>query len=270
VELSGRRTLLTGATGGLGRAIAAALARERAKLVLSARNAERLEELALELPGDDHRVIAIDLDEDGAAERLAAATGEVDCLIANAGLPGTGQLDDYSQQGLTRVLRLNLELPARLTRELLPGMRERAEGHLVFISSLSGKYAGPRSSLYNATKFGLRGFAFSLREDLRGTGIGVSVISPGIIADAGFFADSGAKPPLLLGAPRPVKEVGEAVVRAIERNRAEIAVGTRRARLGAHVALLTPALSGRLSRREAIKVAEGIDRGRQATESRSK
>jgi short-subunit dehydrogenase len=268
VKLSGRTALLTGATGGLGRAMAAALARRGAKLVLTARKAERLEQLARELPGD-HRVIAVDLDEEGAAERLAAEAGEVDCLVANAGLPGTGQLDDYSQQGLTRVLRLNLELPVRLTRELLPGMRERGDCHLVYISSLSGKYASARSSLYNATKFGLRGFAFGLREDLRRTGIGVSVISPGPIADAGIFAESGAKPPALLGAPRPVKEVGEAVVRAIERNRAEIAVASRRARLGAHIALVTPALSGRVSRREAIKVAEGIDRGRQAAESRT-
>ena len=235
--------------------------------MLTARDDERLEELARDLPGD-HRVVAIDLDEEGAAGRLAAEAGEVDCLVANAGLPGTGQLDDYSQQSLTRVLRINLELPVRLTRELLPGMRERGEGHLVYMSSLSGKYASPRSSLYNATKFGLRGFAFGLREDLRGAGVGVSVISPGPIADAGIFADSGAKPPPLLGAPRPVKEVGEAVIRAIERNRAEIAVASRRARLGAHVALVTPALSGRVSRREAIKVAEGIDRGRQATQSR--
>ena len=267
MELEGRTALLTGATGGLGRTIAAALADRGVSLVLSARSAERLEELAAWLPGE-HRVVAIDLADEDAAERLATETGPVDCLIANAGLPGTGEIDDYSQQSLTKVLRINLELPVRLTRELLPEMRRRGGGHLLYMSSLSGKYASPRSSLYNASKFGLRGFAFGLREDLRGTGIGVSVISPGPMADAGIFADSGAKPPPLLGAPRPAKEVGEAVVRAIERNRAEIGVGTRRARLGAHLALITPALSGRVSRREAIKVAEGIDRGRQATESR--
>jgi short-subunit dehydrogenase len=267
MELEGRTALLTGASGGLGQAIASALAERGAELVLTARDAERLRMLAAELPGE-HRVIAVDLDEEEAVERLAVEAGAVDCLVANAGLPGTGELDRYSQRAVARVLRVNLEAPVRLTRELLPGMRERGGGHLVYISSLSGKYASPRSSLYNATKFGLRGFAFSLREDLRGTGIGVSLVSPGPIADAGIFADSGAKPPPLLGAPRPAREVGEAVVRAIERNRAEIGVGSRRARLGAHFALVTPALSGRVSRREAIKVAEGIDRGRQATESR--
>jgi short-subunit dehydrogenase len=267
MELDGRTALLTGATGGLGRTIAAELANRGVTLVLSARSAERLEQLAAELPGE-HRVVAIDLADEDAAQRLAAEVGPVDVLVANAGLPGTGEIDDYSQASLTKVLRINLELPVRLTRELLPGLRRRGRGHLVYMSSLSGKYASPRSSLYNATKFGLRGFAFGLREDLRGTGIGVSVISPGLIAVAGIFADSGAKPPPLLGAPRPAREVGEAVVRAIERNRAEIGVGTRRARLGAHLALITPALSGRVSRREAIKVASGIDRGPQATESR--
>jgi short-subunit dehydrogenase len=267
VKLEGRTALLTGATGGLGRAIAEALAERGAKLVLSARYEDRLEGLAAELPGE-HRVVAIDLAEEGAAERLASEAGEVDCLLAHAGLPGTGELDDYSQASLTRVLRVNLEVPVRLTRELLPGMRRRGEGHLVYTSSLSGKYASPRTSLYNATKFGLRGFAFGLREDLRGTGIGVSVISPGPIADAGIFAESGAKRPPLLGTPPPAEKVGTAAVRAIERNRAEIAVATRRARLGAHLAMITPEISGRLSRREALKVVDEIDRGRQAVESR--
>jgi short-subunit dehydrogenase len=76
-------------------------------------------------------------------------------------------------------------------------------GRFVFISSISGFASTPRASLYAATKFGLRGFALNLREDLRGSGIGVSVITPGAIRDAGMFADSGAAPPPGLGTGNP-------------------------------------------------------------------
>ena len=90
MELAGRKALLTGATGGLGRAIAEALAARGATLLLSARKRDALEALAAELPGDGHRVLPADLAEPGAAERLAAEAGEVDILVANAGLPGAG------------------------------------------------------------------------------------------------------------------------------------------------------------------------------------
>ena len=102
-------------------------------------------------------------------------------------------------------------------------MRERGDGHLVFVSSLSGKAPSPRSSVYASTKFGLRGFALCLRADLAGTGVGVSLVSPGFIRDAGMFADSGAKPPPGIGTSTP-EEVAAGVVKAIERNKVEIAV----------------------------------------------
>jgi short-subunit dehydrogenase len=96
VDLDGRTALLTGATGGLGQAIAVALAARGATLVLSARKPEALEQLARELPGEGHRMVPADLAEEGAAIALAAQAGEVDVLVANAGLPGTGKLDDFS------------------------------------------------------------------------------------------------------------------------------------------------------------------------------
>ena len=82
-------------------------------------------------------------------------------------------------------------------------MKTRGEGHLVFVASLSGKAASPRASIYNASKFGLRGYAFALRADLAPDGIGVSIVSPGFIRDAGMFASSGAKPPPGLGTSTP-------------------------------------------------------------------
>ncbi|HEY8082499.1 MAG TPA: SDR family NAD(P)-dependent oxidoreductase, partial [Solirubrobacterales bacterium] len=109
MELSGRTALLTGATGGLGRAIAKSLSARGSVLLLSGRKREALEELAAELPGDGHRALPADLAEPGAAERLAAEAGEVDVLVANAGLPGAGWLTDFTPEQVVRAVRVNLE-----------------------------------------------------------------------------------------------------------------------------------------------------------------
>ncbi len=254
MELSGRTALLTGATGGLGRAIAKALAERGATLTLSGRSAEALEALAADLPGDGHRGLPSDLAEPGAAEKLAAEAGPVDVLVANAGLPGTGRLPDFTPEELNGALRVNLEAPMHLARALEPGMLERGSGHMVFVSSLSGKSATPLSSVYNATKFGLRGFALGLRADLDPLGIGVSIVSPGTIREAGMYADSGADPIPGLGTGSP-QQVAAAVVRAIEQNKVEVAVAPVQQRLLAHFALANPGI--------AVKIASG-DAGQKA------
>ncbi|MQA76419.1 MAG: SDR family NAD(P)-dependent oxidoreductase, partial [Solirubrobacterales bacterium] len=222
MEPRGQTVLLTGATGGLGRAIAAALAGRGATLVLSSRKADQLTELAAALAGEGHRSVVADLAEPGSAERLAADAGRVDILVANAGLPAAGRLEGFAPNDIERALRVNLEAPIQLARALIEPMRERGRGHLVFVSSLSGKAATARQSLYSATKFGLRGFALALRQDLWDTPVGVSVVSPGFVREAGMFADSGAKPPPGLGTTSP-RRVAAAVVEAIERDRGEIA-----------------------------------------------
>jgi len=262
VRFEGRRALLTGATGGLGRAIAAALAARGVELVLSSRQREGLERLALELPGERHSVAVSDLAEPGAAERLAAEAGDVDLLIANAGLPGSGRLEDFSVEEIGRAVRVNLEAPMTLARLLIPAMAAQKEGHLVFVSSLAGKAASPRASIYNATKFGLRGFALALREDLvvDETGVGASVVMPGFIRDAGMFAESGAKPPPGLGTATP-GQVAAGVIRAIEDNRAEVAIAPARQRALVQFAHVFPSVAGRVQRGPGTKIAENLARG---------
>jgi short-subunit dehydrogenase len=260
VELTGKRALLTGATGGLGQAIARALAERGATLVLSARKAEALRQLAESLPGE-HEVAPADLAEEGAAERLAADSGEVDCLVANAALPATGAIESFSPEEVKRALRVNLEAPIMLARALAPRMTERGDGHLVFVSSLAGKAPSPRTAIYGGTKFGLRGFALCLRADLARTGVGVSLVVPGFIREAGMFASSGAKPPPGLGTATP-QQVAAAVVRAVERDKMEVAVAPRRQRALAHVGLASPrvamrAVTGGAARKAAARVAEG-------------
>src|SRR6478609_4464150 len=124
MELAGKTALLTGATGGLGRAIAGALASRGASLVLSGRKQEALDELAKALPGEGHRTVPSDLSQPGAAEKLAAEAGPVDILVANAGLPGTGRLPDYTSERLEGTLRVNLEAPMHLARAVETAMLE--------------------------------------------------------------------------------------------------------------------------------------------------
>ena len=260
MQLSGKTVLLTGATGGLGRAIAQALAERGATLVLSSRKKDELKELATALPGAEHRSLVSDLAQQGADLRLLEQAGEVDVLVANAALPGSGRLDGFSQEEISRALRVNLESPIRMARELVPRFVERGSGHLVFISSISGRAPTARASLYAATKFGLRGFALCLREDLRPTPVGVSLISPGTIRDAGMFADSGVPPHPLLGSGTP-QQVGAAVVGAIERDRGEVTVAPLRQRALGNLAHNMPELSGRIAGGTAAKVADEIASG---------
>jgi short-subunit dehydrogenase len=261
MNLSGRKALLTGATGGLGRAIAAALAERGAVLTLSARSRDALEQLAAELPGGGHSVLPADLAEPDAAERLAAEAAGTEILVANAGLPGAGKLDEFSAEEVKRALRVNLEAPMLMARALYPAMLEAGSGQLAFVASLSGKAASPRSSIYNATKFGLRGFALGLRSDLNPRGVGVSIVSPGFIREAGMFADAGSKPPPGMGTSTP-EEVGAATVKAIERNKVEVTIAPLTQRASAHLALVSPALSvkvqsGSVGQKAAKDIASG-------------
>ena len=258
---SGRTVLLTGATGGLGRAIAFALAARGARLVLSSRKAAALEEMVSALPGDGHRAIAADLAEPGAALALAVDAGDIEILVANAGLPASGRMEDFTPQEVERALRVNLEAPVLLAQTLAPEMAERGSGHLVFVSSLSGKSPSPRSSVYNATKFGLRGFALGLRADLQGSAVGSSIVSPGFIRNAGMFADAGSKAPSGLGTSTP-EAVGAAVVKAIEQDKVEVTVAPPHQRALAHLALASPSLAvrataGAAGQKAAADVAAG-------------
>jgi short-subunit dehydrogenase len=263
VDLEGKRLLLSGATGGIGRAIAEELANNGAGLVLSSRKQDQLDQLAQSLPGGAgrHRVVVADLAEPGAAEKLAQDAGDVDGLVANAALPATGRLESFSAEEVQRALRVNFESPILLARALEPELVKKGEGHLVFISSLAGKVGSPRSALYNSTKFGVRGFAFGLREDLHPHGIGVSIVSPGFVREAGMFHDAGSKPPPGIGTTTP-KKVARAVVRAITRNRNEITVAPRRQRFIAEFGYRHPGFAARVQRRGgADRIAEDLAAG---------
>jgi short-subunit dehydrogenase len=260
VQLAGASALVTGATGGIGGATARALHARGARVLLSGRRTHVLERLRATL-GDRAEALPADLAERDGAARLAAAAGAVDVLVANAALPASGRVEDFDPDEIDRAIDVNLRAPVQLARALLPGMLERRRGHLVFVSSLSGKAASPRSGIYSATKFGLRGFAAGLREDVEPLGIGVTVVFPGFVSDAGLFAESGVKLPPWVRTRSP-GQVAEAVVRGIERGRAEIDVAPLGLRIGTRLAGLAPVTVARVQRRlGAERIADALAEG---------
>jgi short-subunit dehydrogenase len=260
VSLVNGRVLLTGATGGIGSAIARAFAQRGASLVLTGRRTDVLESLAQEVGGT---AVACDLSRRDEVARLVEAAGQVDVLVANAGLPGTGLLTELSQEQIDRMLEVNLRAPIALAHALIASMIERRSGHLVFISSLNGRVATPATSIYAATKFGLRGFALGLRQDLRPHRVGVSVVMPGFVREAGMFADAGVKLPPGVGTRSPA-QVAAGVVRAVESNRAEVDVAPFGLRVGATIASVAPELAAMANRLAgAEKIAANLAAGQQ-------
>jgi len=256
MQIAGARTLITGASGGIGAELARRLASEGAELILTGRRADILESLASELGA---QAIVSDLTQPEAPDHLLAATGRVDILIANAALPGTGRVATLEVEHIDRALAVNLRAPIVLAKGVIPQMTERGSGHLVFIGSLSSKAATAGSSIYNATKFGLRGFALALRAELAATGVGVSLILPGFVSAAGMYADAVRLPPGI--ATRRPDQVAEMLVRAIRENRGEVSVAPLTLRAGASFASLAPELAARAARLAgADRVARDFER----------
>jgi short-subunit dehydrogenase len=244
MNLAGKRVLITGASGGIGHAIARAFAAHQSRLVLTGRRAEVLEPLAREL---DAEMIVADLGDRGDVEHLLEQTGEVDVYVANAALPASGKVTALTQDQIDAILEINLRAPIAIARALAPQMAARRRGHMVFVSSLSGKAASPYASLYSATKFGLRGFALGIRQDLTEDGVGVSLVLPGFISDAGMFAESGARLPRGVGTKRPA-QVADGVIEAIHHDRAELSVAPVGLRIGTSIAAISPALAERFQK----------------------
>ena len=245
MKIKGSSVLLTGASGGIGQAIAHALHRRGAKLTITGRNAAVLEDLA---KATEAKIVVADLTDRTAVAELSVRASETDILVANAGLPAAGDITGFSVEEIDRAIDVNLRASILLGRAAAGGMAARGRGHILFMSSLAGKVAPTGSSLYSATKFGLRGFALALREDLRDSRVGVSVIFPGFISDAGMFADAGVKLPRGVGTKRP-EDVANAVIRAIEVDRAQIDVAPLGLKVGTLVGTVAPGIAAAFSRR---------------------
>jgi short-subunit dehydrogenase len=180
MELDGARVLVTGASKGIGRELARSFRRAGADVVLVARSEEPLKEVAAELAGT---YVVADLADaskvDGLVARVEAEGGEIDVLVNNAGRETNVLADEIDEELVDAVVALNLTAPMRLCRQALPGMIARGRGHVVNVSSLAGVMTIQGESVYAATKAGLSHYTGCLVCDLRGTGVGVTLVEPG-------------------------------------------------------------------------------------------
>lgn len=245
MEIRGAKVLLTGATGGIGHAIARRLAREGASLVLTGRKAEVLASLGDELGAE---VVACDLSDRSAVDDLVARSHDTDILVNNAALPASGDILELTVEQIDRGLEVNLRAPIVLARELGASMAERRRGHIVLISSLSGKTSSPRTSMYSASKFGLRGFGQGLRFDMSERDVGVSVVFPGFVSDAGMFADADIELPRGMGTSTP-EQVADAVVLGITKNKGELDVAPLAMKAATTFAEVFPGVAQALTQR---------------------
>lgn len=185
MKIAGAVTLVTGASSGIGAETARELARRGARVILAARRADLLAEqvAAIQAAGGQASAIAADLADGASIERLArdaeAIYGRIDILVNNAGVHVRGPFAEMAPEGVAQMLDTNLSGAIALTRLLLPAMLQRRSGAVIFVASVAGHIA--TDPLYSATKYGLRGFALALRRQLRGSGVSVSVVSPGYI-----------------------------------------------------------------------------------------
>ncbi|HEY5698585.1 MAG TPA: SDR family oxidoreductase [Acidimicrobiales bacterium] len=221
MNVDGASVLLTGASSGIGAALAPMLAEAGARVALVARREDRLlevlERCQPHAPGS--QIWICDLDDPGAAEECAleveGAFGAVDILINNAAIPKRRRVTDLSVAEFQQTMRVNLESPVRMTLSLLPGMLERGRGSIVNVSSLGGRLGITHETAYCAAKFGLSGWSEAMALDLWDTPIEVRLIQPGPI-DTEIWDRPGNDAALYDGPLEPPSVVAEGIVAAIE------------------------------------------------------
>ena len=247
MRLAGRRVLITGATGGIGGAIAREFVARGCAVTVTGRRERDLDRLVSEL-GPPARGCTAELTNPEEAHELLARAGPIDVLVANAGVEIPQDLAVVSEAALEEAIRINLLAPAALARAALAPMKKRGEGHIVFMSSVAGLVAtSGNGTVYTATKWGLRGLGLALRQELYGTGIGVSTIFPGPVRGAGMFARTHVALPRGAGTVSP-QNVARSVARAVEQDRPEITVAAGSVRVSAMIGGVAPVLVGRLAR----------------------
>ncbi len=184
-SLSGKIALVTGASSGIGKAVARMLVREGAKVILVARSVEKLEELAVELDTARAGIIAVDLAKaagtDAMVEEAMARHGRIDIFFANAGIYVPGDIVDGDPDLWDQMISLNVNSVFRSVRAVLPGMFARGSGDIIVTSSISGHQDLHWEPIYSATKHAIQSFVHSLRRQAAPQGVRVGEVSPGVV-----------------------------------------------------------------------------------------
>jgi NAD(P)-dependent dehydrogenase (short-subunit alcohol dehydrogenase family) len=221
----GKVVIVTGASSGVGEASARAFARAGARVVLAARSVEKLASIARELDG-----LAVPTDVSRFADLVAlidrtlAAYGRIDVLVNNAAANARGTFDTLDPEGIASVIDTNLKAPLLLTRLALPHLRA-SRGVIVNVASIAGHVPLPHEGPYCASKWGLRGFTFAVREEMRDAGVALCVVSPGPIATPFVLDDLDHVPDLVFSQPiLTAGQVADAVVACATDRRRERAM----------------------------------------------
>jgi short-subunit dehydrogenase len=254
-ELRGKVALVTGGSRGLGFALANELLAEGARVVICARDGERLER-ARDLLNGDVRAIQCDVSDRDAVERMIAEVGRVDVLVNNAGVIAVGPQETQRLEDFEQMLAIMFWGVVYPTYAVLPQMTERREGRIVNITSIGGKISVPYLLTYNAAKFAAVGFSEGLRAELAGRGVLVTTVVPGLMRTGSYaaalfkgqrrslytlFAPVSATPASSISARRAARKI----VAALKRGDPEL-IYTVHANLAARVSGVAPATTQRV------------------------
>lgn len=256
--MKGRRIILTGASEGIGRALALELAARGARLALAARDRDRLESLAQECRarGGDAVAVPTDVTNTQDLEWLVAETlkafGGIDAVVHNAGITMWSRFDALADLSIfERVMEVNYHAPVRLTALALPHLRD-SRGLIVAVASLAGLTGVPERSAYSGSKHAMVGFFDSLRIELAGSGVDVSVIAPDFVVSEihkraiGPDGEPLGTSPMKQSKIMTAEECARQIVRAMER-RQRLLVMSARGKLGRWLKLLAPTLIDRMA-----------------------
>jgi len=254
-RIEGMTALVTGASSGIGAALARDLAAAGAAVALVARGTDRLTELVAALPPGRAAAFPCDVRDAAAVAATVAAVrqrfGAIALLVNNAGIGRYLSFLETSAEEVAAILETNLHGALHFTRAVLPEMLARRHGHVVNVGSIAGRIGSRNHTAYCASKFALAGFSESLAYELEGTGVGVTLVNPGIVDTAFFDHASFAEFPghARARAIRP-EAVSRAIVRAVRRGRSEVTVPATYA-LGTVLKAIAPGVFRRLMRRYA-------------------
>lgn len=234
MDLNGKVAIVTGASSGIGLAVAKQMVGRGMRVALVARTKEKLDAIARELGSERAASFPIDVKDrvlmEALPARVAERFGRLDVVVNNAGVNHRGAVTERTGAELAEILETNLVAPVLLTRAALPHLTRG--GVVVNVASLAGKVPLPHEATYSASKWGLRAFSRALDAELAERGIHVSSVNPGPV-DTGFFGDLAEVPNLVFSQPMSsADEIAAAVLRAIDTGAQEVDV---------------PALSGKLA-----------------------
>ena len=229
-KLKNRVALITGASSGIGAIISQSLSNEGIEIVGVARSKVGLNKtkIDIEAKGGKFHSILFDVSDISNLSELKSKVenlvGEIDILINNAGIEEYNYFQNYTLEYVQKITSVNLIAPMEITRQFLPQLIKNS-GHIVNICSLAAKKGESFNATYSATKGGLALFTDALRQELHGSGVGVSALFPGLVKDVGMYSDSQVKAPLVLGTITS-KKVAKALLKAIKKNKPDVIVNS--------------------------------------------